>query len=1149
MQSVRRTAFSLLAVALLWLVAVPVVGAQEALSGPPVASGPGTLIPGPDPGESVACTPVIGVDPDPVAFGDVPVGETSTLDVQITDLESDTECGITISSIELTVGSGFFEILGLPTLPQTFPAGVPFTFQVRFAPPQAGQLNGVMTITSDDPVTPVKEVNLNGRGTAGNQPPTCNADGPYVGVVGVAVSFDGSGSEDPDGTITSYEWDFGDGSSGTGVSPTHVYATEGTFTVTLTVTDDGSPPLNSECSSSASITGGTADTITVTAPNGAEEFAPGDVTSVTWESEGDILFVDIELSLDGGTSYEAIGVSEENDGSFAWTVSNTPTENALIRVKDATDGVPSDVSDAPFTINGVILTRPNGGETLRIGDTENIIWDVFGTLTTTVRLELSTDGGFSFTDIVASTDNDALYEWTVAGNPTVEALVRITDTGNALATDTSDAVFTIAEQGSNLPPICDAGGPYSALVNTAVSFDGSGSSDPDGTITSYAWDFGDGSSGTGVAPTHTYTTTGTFTVELTVTDDLDAFSTCSATATITGENQAPTCDAGGPYTGTVDIAITFDGTGSSDPDGTITSYAWTFGDGSSATGATPTHAYAAAGSYSVGLTVTDNEGASSTCTTTANVTGGVNLPPDCDAGGSYAGVVGSAINFDGRDSNDPDGNIVSHAWDFGDGSTATGATVSHAYATTGTFTVSLTVTDDDGASSTCTTTAEVGEAPTGVRVALPPRSFGSPGADVAIPVFAIDDLTGLGIIAMEFEIRYNPHVLVAQGLQFAGTIGEGATFEWRVDHRSPSEDILHVAMAWTEPLADCGEIVYVLYQVSPGDANPRTRLEFWALFNEGDPAANAHDGEFIKGRIGDVNGSGQVSAIDATLVLQETVGIIRLPDPSYPYFVLEIADVSGNGEIRAYDAALILQYVLGIIDHFPAEEQYQLACDPGGRHVATRGPETMRTLSLEWVTPTEAALFLDDGAGVIGAEARIAFDSGLAPDIEILTQPGGGVLIESAAGDGYVDLATVIARPTSGRTELARIRFASEVTGARIEKPSLNEGLIPVVITNAPFSGVPGAGAVVLAQNRPNPFNPATEISFSLAVGGRVELAVYDLSGRRVRSLIQGELPAGPHAAQWNGRDDTGAPMAAGVYLYTLDAAGTTTTRKMILLK
>jgi PKD repeat protein len=86
-----------------------------------------------------------------------------------------------------------------------------------------------------------------------NRAPIADPDGPYSGVVGVAISFDGSGSSDPDGNALTYAWDFGDGMSATGASPSHAYATGGTFTVSLTVTDNGTPALSGSASTSATI--------------------------------------------------------------------------------------------------------------------------------------------------------------------------------------------------------------------------------------------------------------------------------------------------------------------------------------------------------------------------------------------------------------------------------------------------------------------------------------------------------------------------------------------------------------------------------------------------------------------------------------------------------------------------------------------------------------------------------------------------------------------------------------------------------------------------------------------------------------------------------------------------------------------------------
>jgi PKD repeat protein len=144
---------------------------------------------------------------------------------------------------------------------------------------------------------------------------------------------------------------------------------------------------------------------------------------------------------------------------------------------------------------------------------------------------------------------------------------------------------------SNQPPVASSGGPYSGTVGSAVQFNGSGSFDPDGFISSYQWSFGDGTFGSGATPTHTYSTAGNYTVTLTVTDNGGLQGSASTTAAISTGNQPPVANAGGPYSGTVGSAIQFNGSGSFDPDGFISSYQWTFGDGTSGSGATPSHAH------------------------------------------------------------------------------------------------------------------------------------------------------------------------------------------------------------------------------------------------------------------------------------------------------------------------------------------------------------------------------------------------------------------------------------------------------------------------------------------------------------------------------------------------------------------------------
>lgn len=200
-----------------------------------------------------------------------------------------------------------------------------------------------------------------------------------------------------------------------------------------------------------------------------------------------------------------------------------------------------------------------------------------------------------------------------------------------------DTLFRVVEDtfsvgaggGVNQAPTARANGPYTGSAGATVSFSSAGSSDPDGTIASYSWAFGDGATSTQANPGHSYAAAGSYTSTVTVTDNLGATGTAQAAVTITGSagvNLSPVAMAGGPYNGVAGSAISFSSAGSTDPDGTITSYGWDFGDGGSGTQANPSHSYAAAGSYTATLTVTDNLGATGTAQAQVTVTAANTTP-------------------------------------------------------------------------------------------------------------------------------------------------------------------------------------------------------------------------------------------------------------------------------------------------------------------------------------------------------------------------------------------------------------------------------------------------------------------------------------------------------------------------------------------
>jgi PKD repeat protein/subtilisin-like proprotein convertase family protein len=189
-------------------------------------------------------------------------------------------------------------------------------------------------------------------------------------------------------------------------------------------------------------------------------------------------------------------------------------------------------------------------------------------------------------------------------------------------------------------------------------------------------------------------------------------------------NQPPTADAGAVQSGDEDALLTFDASGSSDPDGDPLTYLWDFGDGQSTQTNSPmvSHVYAYGGSFDVTLTVDDGRGGVASSTTAATVTE-VNDLPLADAGGAYSGFENAAITFDASGSSDFDNldgfiandQVLEYTWDFGDGTvlTTTDPTVDHTYTTANSYSVSLTVSDGIAVSTADTATVMVDVQPAG----------------------------------------------------------------------------------------------------------------------------------------------------------------------------------------------------------------------------------------------------------------------------------------------------------------------------------------------------------------------------------------------------------------------------------------------------
>jgi PKD repeat protein len=302
------------------------------------------------------------------------------------------------------------------------------------------------------------------------------------------------------------------------------------------------------------------------------------------------------------------------------------------------------------------------------------------------------------------------------------------------------------------------------IINVACNF--ASTSTDDAQVTGWRWDFNgdDKPDATTASATFTYSTAEAFNVSLTVHDAQGLSDTKTSTITIAPGQTPPT--AGFTHSCSA-VDCTFTSTSTDVAPGTIVTYAWTFGDGATADVSNPSHRYtvSAPTAFTVTLTVTDNEGANDVATqmvTVAPVVPG-NTPPTA----SFTRTCNAAqCIFTSTSTDVAPGTIAAHAWTFGDGATADVKNPSHTYTVSAPtdFTVTLTVTDNQGATAVATQTVSV--AP-GVPGNFPPTASFTPfcyGADCIFTSTSTD--VAPGTIAT-----------------YAWTFGDGGTADWnKPDH-------------------------------------------------------------------------------------------------------------------------------------------------------------------------------------------------------------------------------------------------------------------------------------------------------------------------------------------------------------------------------
>jgi len=580
--------------------------------------------------------------------------------------------------------------------------------QVKHAYRQPGKYTVQLTVTDDSTSTSNKHSDK--AVVIINYPPVSNA-GEDQWLTSSEVQFDATKSKDHDGSIISYDWNFGDGQTGKGSTPVHVYASPGTYVAYLTVTDDSKTSTQS-------------DTDAVTIVVNATPIADAGPDQVVTPGE--------TFQLDGSLSIDPDGSIQK----YIWHLGDGKTvEQAKLEYRYTTPGcygVLLEVHDNSFHKQAVhfdeVLIYVNhppvavAGSDQLVAPHQEIVFDA--------KQSYDLDGKiiawqWTFSDqektldqpiVKRSFDHPGIYT----------AKLQVTDSSQVNNSVVQDQVTIHV----NHPPVANPG----KNIHThrkEIFLDGSASSDADGHLLNFFWDLGDGSPiQKGRQITHHYASGGIYPVILTV-DDGTQLNNARSNASITIQiNESPIANAGENRTVCAGSVVIFNGAASIDPEGGTMNYEWNFGDGTSKTGINPTKTFFSGGIYPVILRVTDDSGLSQGNTDTDQVVITVAESPVADAGQDQTVCAGMMVQFDGSKSTDIDGLVNQFHWDFGDGTSGGGPNPTHAYLRSGKYRVELSITGDRVGNCDFTDTDEmyvtVYDAPTAKFTAVSAAAEGLP---------------------------------------------------------------------------------------------------------------------------------------------------------------------------------------------------------------------------------------------------------------------------------------------------------------------------------------------------------------------------------------------------------------------------------------
>ncbi len=754
----------------------------------------------------------------------------------------------------------------------------------------------------------------------------------------------------------------------------------------------------------------------------------------------------------------------------------------------------------------------------------------------------------TFTD--ASTGEITSWSWTfgdggtsTAQNPsntynspgTYTVALTVTGPGGS-DTNTKNGYITV----DGGPTAGFVGSPTSGTEPLLVNF-----TDQSSGATSWSWAFGDGGTSTAQNPSYTYNTAGTYTVTQTVTnacgsDQLvrtDYITVNPCVTPIAGFVGSPTS---GDYPLTVDFT---------DQSTNASSYSWDFGDGGTSTAANPSYTYTAAGVYTVTQTVTNACGSDQLVRTNyITVTEPVCDPPVADFSGTpTTGTEPLTVDFTDLSTNSP----TSWSWTFGDGGTSTAQNPTYVYNAAGTYTVTMTATNVCG--SDVATMVDY--------ITVNPSTSSKARAQ--------SDISVLGTYSGSYLNTYssdNSYEVITEALSTSHPVKETshAEHKWNFNVGSGGSGMTFYVEAYRPNNSDGDNFIF---EYSTDDA---TYLGMITVASATEQVYSFSMPPGLTGtvyvRVYDSNRSWDLISLDAiyiddmyieysTTPTPPTADFVGTPKSGYYPLIVNFTDLStgsptswswtfGDGgtstaQNPSYTYAAVGTYTVSLTatnsygSDTDTETNYITVTEPGSgeSHVNSMVIGRVRSGSSYSGTCT-VTIFDETNAPLANATVFVTYDG-----------PNNGSLNGVTAGDGTVDFTTPLFKKPVGEWcfEVTDVTHATHTYDAASN-----------VVTRACESGPVaknGCGdalptSFALDQNYPNPFNPSTSISFALPKAGHATIEIYNVLGKKVDVLADGQFSAGYHNVVWDG-----TKQASGIYFYRLSTRDFTESKKMLLIK